>query len=1072
MLRAALIAACGAAAVAGYEMQFSFDSLESEGALPSAIMKSANEAYRENIQGLDALEAGEYDRALEHFEQAAELLPGYTDAVNNQGVVYFRRGAVGQAREHWRRAVAMDGQYAIAHYNLGVLAFHEGDYDAARKRLDRALSLNQRFVDAAVMLGRVHLADNDPDAALRRLKRAWEIDPDHRGAWGYYAFALLEHTDTAAAVAVLEQHPDNPDALDMLGTIDAARGDYDRAAERLSRAVARGADAAILVKLATAQLESGACAQALASLDSYVERAATPGADAYLLAGVAAKECGDSRRAERYFARGVEAWPRDPLLRYNLGQMYFVNKDYAAANRIWRQVSDTLRDPGLYHLRALSAFHTGDLDRAAELVEEAIALDAKPPYYDLLGVIRYRRGRGKEAAAAFKKALAIDPAYRSAQLNLALLGQSPEMLDQTIEQARRAVDTCDATCPEVRLQLSILYYHRGRIDQAIEVLRGAPAEAMAEKHYRHLALYYRANQDWAAAIAVLERACSTLVVDVKTEYELAETYMRAGRFGRAVKTLRAALDRWTDNPWRIYYQLGYASMEMNRLDEARRYFELSLKSKGDNVAARGLLAFVHSRRGDTDEARRLWERNLQEDPDNPTLWINMGLAHEQQGRYDKALESYHRARLLNDDDALHVNIGNVYAARGETREARQAYARALDSKKRDIAAYNSFILARRERDRARANKMYRILESEFAESIHARRAAAELALWEGDTAAALRGLESLSAKNEYDWQSLALIYIARGRFADARRAIERIPDEAQWKRARTRCEARLAFAREKYERAYALWKETGDTSFSSRYNTALAAYQAGRRQEALTIGKQIVRRAAGADRADLVRLLGNASFGLGRWKQARTWYRQLSAMQRRDPLVKYNLAVAAYNLDDMEEAWELYQEARKLDPSLRNEDIEKRWRALSAATDGGGVVFDSADVWYNRAVEFQREGDDSAAAVMYRRVLAVDSSYLRAWNNLGAIYAARGDLSDAEMCYRKAIERRHDLDEAYANLVTIYIAMGDLKNAKIWAFKGRAHNPDSELLERVAARVAEEIAAARENEAAGPDDAR
>ncbi len=1044
-----------------YEMEFSFDSLDGDQVIPSAILKSANEAYERNLQGLEALEVGEYEKALDYFEQAAGLLPGYTDAVNNQGVVYFRRGILGRAREIWEEAVTADPRYAIGYHNLGVLAYHNHEYDQANEYFKRALAKDKQLVDAAVMLGRTHLQQNNPRKAVERLAKAYKINPAHQGAWGTYSFALLVKGDTASAVQILEKNQQSAEALEMLGKIEANRGRFARAARHFSKAVAAGGERELLVNCASVQLDNGDCEKALGSLSSYFKADATGSADAYLLAGVASKECGDQKKAEHYFQQGVRAYPDDPILRYNLGQIYFVNKQYEDAERVWRQVSDTLQDPALFHLRALSAYHTGKLPRAGQFVRKAIELDAKPQYYDLLGVILHARGKDREAAANFKKALKIDPEYRSAQLNLAIIDQSPEMLDATIEQARRAVDTCVSDCGEARLQLAILYYHRRQTERAVETLEAIPARERNEAQYRHLALFYRSNQNWDRASDILEKARDLLVVTVQTEYELAETYMQAGRFAQAVKAFNRTLERWTDNPWRIYYQLGYAHMELNELAEAKRYFALSLKSNDENVAARGLLAFIHNRLGDAEEARRLWKQNLKDDPTNPVLWINMGLSYEQKGEYGKALESYKKAQMLNDDKSLYINIGNAYAAAGRASDARHAYAMALHSSKRERAAYNSFILAQREKDRALAKKMYAILDQEFPASINTSRAAGELALWEGDTASGLAALEALPEKNEHDWQALARVYIARKQFDKARRALDALPDAPAWQAAKKKLRARFAFSNGEYKRAYALWKETDDTSFTTRYNMALAAYESKQYAQALSLGETLLGRARGADRFDLIRLLGNAAFGLRRWQEARSWYRQLTGARSRDPIVKYNLAVASYNLDEMERAWGYYQQARAADPSLKNEAIEKRWTAVSDAAAHGGAVYDSTDRWYNQAVELQNQKKDSAAASLYLRVLAADSAYVRAWNNLGAVYAAQGRLQEALRCYHKAIERRHDLVEAYANLVSIYIALDDLKNAKIWIFKGQAHNPDSELLAEVAQEVEEAIARAQ-----------
>ena len=90
----------------------------------------------------------------------------------------------------------------------------------------------------------------------------------------------------------------------------------------------------------------------------------------------------------------------------------------------------------------------------------------------------------------------------------------------------------------------------------------------------------------------------------------------AGYYKKASGYYLALIPKWKQNPWRLYYQLGYSFMEANELDKAEEYFKKSIKGK-DNVGARGLLAFVYNRKGNSTEARKLWEKNLKDDPSNP-----------------------------------------------------------------------------------------------------------------------------------------------------------------------------------------------------------------------------------------------------------------------------------------------------------------------------------------------------------------------------------------------------------------------------------------------------------------------
>jgi superkiller protein 3 len=510
------------------------------------------------------------------------------------------------------------------------------------------------------------------------------------------------------------------------------------------------------------------------------------------------------------------------------------------------------------------------------------------------------------------------------------------------------LDTCSLHCGGLALKLAILYHHAGDRDKALKVLEAVPSDDRTEGIARHEAIFYRMEGNLALAIDVLEKARGKYVFEVETEHELAQCYMEAGLHGKAIPVFESLLDRWKRNPWRIYYQMGYAYMEQNDLTKAREYFEKSLHVKRNNPASRALLAFVLNRMGDSDRARELWAKNLKSDPDNPVMWTNMGLALEKEGEYEEALEKYDRALRLNPEaHGVRINIGNVYLAMGRHGKALDAYEGALQSPKREVAAYNAFIAAQRKGDRQRAEKMTELLRREFAGALNTRRAAGEMALWKGDTTRALELLNALDEKNANDWYALARIHVARGREREADRAIGHLPDDPQWNRARKELRAQKAYFAGRYAQAYEMWDALKDTSFSVQYNMALAALKAKRYGEAMQMGRRLIGKVNARDRVDVCRLIGNAAFGLKQWDTARRWYEQLSGLDSRNPVVQYNLAVAWYNLGDIDKSWKHYQQARALDPALSNSDIEKHHAASMGEGTGSAVVVDTLDSLYN-----------------------------------------------------------------------------------------------------------------------------
>jgi tetratricopeptide (TPR) repeat protein len=1042
------------ASTSTFEIKITGDDKNNGDALPSALIKGAEEAYSVNKKGIDELEKGELDSAMAYFSKASSMLPVYVDAENNRGVVHFRKGNVPTAKLIWQSVVAKDPTYAVAFYNLGVIDFYDKNYGPALDYFHKAITIQKKFIEALVMLGRTELSLGKKKEACEHFREGYKIDRDRTDVGLYLAFGLISAGDTGQAQSVLVKLKHSAEALKMLGQIESSRGNFAAASTYFSEAISGGALPDLLIELAWTQLDAKKYKDALSSVRAYAGKVKVMAADAYIIGGIASKESSDLDGSRVYFEKGVAVYPSDPILRFNLGQIYFLKKQYDRAETTWKTLPDTAADPSLYYMKALSAKQRGDLGLAEQLIKSALKLDQRAEYLDFLGVVLYANGRKDEALTQFKKALAVDPDLRSAQLNSALLSESKDGLDAAAETMAGEYAGCTDQCNDKAVQLSIIYYHQGKVDKALGVLEKIPEGKKDLRVLRHCALYLRQMREWDKAIAVLEKASRDFVLDEKLACELADDYIMAGHYAKAVETLKNVLSTWGENPWRLYYQLGYACFQQNDMEKAAQYFQQSLKSKPDNVAAQGLLALVYNMQGNTQMARSLWEKNLHEDPTNPVILINLGLSLEKEGRFQEALDHYTRAHILMpDDNTLMINIGNVYEGLDRPVDAQNAYAAALNSPKKNLAAFDIFLLARKSHNQARAKEMFSLLSGEFPASVYTRRAQAEMLFEEGDSARGLAVLELLPEKDPVDWYTMARIYAAKKEYKKTSQCLDMLPKEPFWDKARVDIDVQKAYASGDYSLAYSLLEGLHDTAFSVQYNTGLAAFQAKKYAEALSLAEALVKKAKGKDRADVCRLAGNADFGLKQWKKAKEWYEQLAGMEGNDPIVHYNCAVASYNLGEIDIAWGYYKKALEMNPALSNKDIENRYAAVHPANRVDTAAADSLDALYNDAVALQREEKNAEAEQIYKKILDKKAFYPRAWNNLGTIYSARGDLRQAEECFLKSVEKQHDIPEAYANLVTVYIAMDSLGAARGWIIKGLGHNPDSDVLNELDARV-------------------
>jgi tetratricopeptide (TPR) repeat protein len=1067
----ALLALAATAAFAQFrgQMELQLDPGASpDKALSAAIMKVADEAFQLNLRGLDALDRKDNDAALELFTRALSIFPQYTDAISNRGVALYRRGDIAGAQRAWEEAVKLDPQYHVAYYNIGLICLHSKKPEEAKRQFELALKQNEKFTEAILRIGAINMQAGRPATALEYFAKAYKGAPAHHDAWNFYSYGLLVTGDTAGAVAVLKNAGDNPEALSQLGRLEALRKRYAQAAEYLSRAVERGAPTQVLLELASVQADAGKCGDALSTMSGYFAREASPDLDAWLLAGFAAKECHGADKALEYYDKGLKRYPRDPLLMHNAGQIYFSRKEYAKAEEMWGGLGDSYADPQLYYMRAVAARLRNDFGAAERHIKKAISMDERADYYDFLGVLSHAKGDDRAAEEHFRKALKLDPNNMSAQLNLAVKGKNAAELDKSVADASMRLSSCGNDCGNAALQLSILYYHRKNYDKAVSTLESLKDADKDIRVYRHIAIYNKELQRYDKAVSALEAAAAKFPNDLRARYELAEACLSAGNPAKAARLFIGLLPKWKDDIWRLHYQLGYACMEQNDLTNAKAAFEKSLSAKKNNPAARALLAFVLNRMGETDKAVDQWEKAVTEDGGNSTVHVNLGLSYESKGQYDKALESYRKAQSLNTSDkAIYINLGNAYQGLGRVPEAFDAFTKGLESGKRELAAYNIFLLARKRGDWERAEKMRELLRKEFPSSPYCARVSAEIDLAKGDTAKALASYESIKEKDAHDWFAIARAGAALGQRAKAEGALAKVPDDGVWKREKSVVRARLAFNGGDYKGAYRAYRDAVNAGGKEAvdadalaYNMVFAAYRGGMHKEAMEAADEAFKRAAGNARAEICRIAGDCAVAAKNWGDAKLWFTKLSTLEPGSAAAQYNAAVAHYNLGEAEEAYGRYQKARELDKNIRNRDIELRYEQFKRGgipqqkevSLSNGTREDSLDVWYNRAVDLQNAKKVEQAEALYKKILERDPAYGYAWNNLGALYGARGDLEQAEAAYLKAIEAR-PAPESYVNLANIYIAQNDNAKAGEVVARGLEKNPNSAALKQLERKV-------------------
>lgn len=182
-------------------------------------------------------------RAIEHFQQATSIDPGFARAWHMLGSAYIRQANFGlvdhdegydRGRASILRALEEDPDLGAAHAQLGWLTLHhDWDMGSARQHIDRALALPPVSYESISYAGTVMLSLGQVDAAIALREQVVAMDPLGRGGFHNLGVAYMFAGDFDRAEAMLRRalaiSPDYLSGNFFLGVVLLVGGDAEAA---------------------------------------------------------------------------------------------------------------------------------------------------------------------------------------------------------------------------------------------------------------------------------------------------------------------------------------------------------------------------------------------------------------------------------------------------------------------------------------------------------------------------------------------------------------------------------------------------------------------------------------------------------------------------------------------------------------------------------------------------------------------------------------------------------------------------------------------------------------------------
>ena len=134
-------------------------------------------------KGMELIGQQRYEKAIEAFSTAIEIIPGDYQAYNYRGVAWALSGKYDKALADYNKALEIRPRYAEAYNNRGFARTQQGDLSNALNDYGRALEINPFFADAYINKAWLlaTCADQrfrDGGQAVRLAQKAVELKPD------------------------------------------------------------------------------------------------------------------------------------------------------------------------------------------------------------------------------------------------------------------------------------------------------------------------------------------------------------------------------------------------------------------------------------------------------------------------------------------------------------------------------------------------------------------------------------------------------------------------------------------------------------------------------------------------------------------------------------------------------------------------------------------------------------------------------------------------------------------------------------------------------------------------------
>ncbi len=171
---------------------------------------------------------GRLDEAIDQFQRALNIAPGYPEIETNLILALTRKGRTDEAITHLQALLKEYPNDAQAHYDLGNALLRKGNSQGAIAAYEKTLSIQARYPAAHYNLGIALDRNGQIDEAIAHYQEAVKEQPNYPQAYYLLGNDLLQKARVDDAIGAYEQalksRPTYPDVENNIGLALLQRG--------------------------------------------------------------------------------------------------------------------------------------------------------------------------------------------------------------------------------------------------------------------------------------------------------------------------------------------------------------------------------------------------------------------------------------------------------------------------------------------------------------------------------------------------------------------------------------------------------------------------------------------------------------------------------------------------------------------------------------------------------------------------------------------------------------------------------------------------------------------------------